>query len=187
MIISIRGTSGCGKTTLMRRVKDWWSEKWDEKVENGKITGYTSNGLFIFGTYRDGLQSGGADTTKWGPFVTRQYRMDYLTHWARDGYHVLFEGLMESNEVGRTVAWMQICPVHVIFLDTPLEDCFAYIAKRRAARGVLTPVDPYQTKRKFGDLQRVNNRLVAAGVDSRWMNREAAFPHICGLLGEKHT
>jgi GTPase SAR1 family protein len=182
MIISIRGTSGCGKTTLVRRVKEWYSDEWDSQLENGKITGYTSRNLFIFGSYREGLQTGGADSTKWGPFRTREYRMNHLTGWLRNGYNVLFEGLMESNEVGRTVKWGELGPVHVIFLDTPLEICFDYIAKRRAARGVHTPVDPYQTTRKFSDLQRVSRRLVAAGVDATWMDRDAAYFQIQKLL-----
>jgi len=182
MIISVRGTSGSGKTTLVRKVKAWWGGDWKEQVENGKITGYTSGSLYIFGDYRDGLQGGGADITKWGPYRTRQYRMNNIADWARKGYHVLFEGLMESNEVGRTVAWGAICPVHVIYLDTPLEDCLAYINKRRAARGVHTAVDPYQTTRKHTDLKRVQRRLTAAGVDAPWLDREIAFQRIRELL-----
>jgi len=111
--------------------------------------------------------------------------MDYIAQWAQKGYHVVFEGLMESNEVHRTVAWGTICPVHVIYLDTPLEDCFAYINKRRMARGLLTPVDPYHTKHKYGDLQRVQQRLVAAGLDAPWLDREAAFQRVCELLKTK--
>jgi GTPase SAR1 family protein len=106
MIISIRGTSGCGKTTLIRRLKEWWSDEWESQVENGKITGYSSRGLFIFGQYREGLQSGGADSTKWGPYRTREYRMAHLTGWLKNGYSVMFEGLLESNEVHRTVKWV---------------------------------------------------------------------------------
>src|SRR5262245_40357549 len=121
MFVSIRGTSGSGKTTLLRRVKEWWGDDWEiERFENGKIIGYTSRNLFIFGNYREGLQSGGPDVTKWGEFRTREFRMSFMAGWARKGYHVMFEGLMESGEVHRTVAWGAIAPVHTVFLDTPI-------------------------------------------------------------------
>src|SRR5262245_42776700 len=103
MIISIRGTSGSGKTYLAQRVKAWWGDDWETKIEMGKIIGYTSRGLYLFGPYREGLQSCGADSMKWGVFRTREYRMNYLREWLYNGYHVLFEGLMESGEFHRTV------------------------------------------------------------------------------------
>ena len=181
MIISVRGTSGSGKTHLVRRVKALY-DNWETVVEFGKIVGYANPKLFIFGDYRDSLQSAGADSIKWGKFAHREHRMTFLRNWAVH-YNVLFEGLMESNEVGRTAVWNKQVPVHVVFLDTPLEECLAYVNRRRAARGVVDPVNPYKTTVKHQELLRVHARLGNVGVDSRRLDREQAYRWVCQLLG----
>ena len=122
------------------------------------------------------------------PNKDRDAKFALLGAWAADG-DVLFEGLMESNEVPRTVALARHHPTHVIFLSTPLDECLAAINARRLARGVTEPVSPKNTADKWGELNgRIRGRLQDAatacpGLKVYSLGREEAFAKCCELLG----
>lgn len=183
MIISVRGTSGSGKSYLVRRVMALLPEP--QKVEHlGREVGllYPRNPpLFLFGRYVEGRTSAGADLVG-GELKVREARFKFLEDRVKQE-DLLFEGLMDSNEVTRTITLKRQHPTHIIFLNTPLQDCLAAINARRAAKGNMEPVSLKKTTEKFEELKRVRHRLKDAGVATYFLDREAAFLKVCELLG----
>ncbi len=186
MIISIRGTSGSGKTHLVRALMALYHDRVDERVGN-RLVGHDCHareigkGMFVLGPYRDTAWSGGADMLC-PPHKTREGKFKLIYDWALRR-NVVFEGLMEGNEVARTVALSRQFDTHVIFLDTSLEECLQAVNARRAARGVTEPVDPRKTEEKHAELVRVRARLRQAGVSTYFLGRDAALAKVRELLG----
>lgn len=179
MIISVRGTSGSGKTHLARRLMSILPAPTPLMSEGrGRPLALDCGQVRFMGDY--GVQQGGADTVR----DPREQVFRLIDQWASGGYHVFYEGLMASNEVTRTLEMGRRHPTHVIFLTTPLDQCVEAINARRVVRGVDEPVSIKKTAEKYEELVRVRSRLRAAGiVQVHALDREAAFAHVCGLLG----
>lgn len=181
MIISVRGTSGSGKTHLARELMALYPSR-EDVLLGEKLVGHDLGGsLFVLGPYRDSAWSGGADMMG-KPNKDREAKFRLIYDWALRR-HVFYEGLMEGNEVQRTVALSRQFETHVIFLDTPLDLCLQAVNERRAARGITEPVDPRKTEEKHAELTRVRVRLRQAGVTTHMLGREAALNCVRGLLG----
>jgi hypothetical protein len=155
-IINVRGTSGSGKSTLMRKFmaqgKAEPVEFFGAKGTRALVTRVTGvNGLgsptYVFGPYTS--PCGGCDAiTDYGNIVP-----ELLRRYAPKG-HILFEGLLISGgigAVGRTMLELagKSRTVKFALLDTPLELCVDRVNQRRAARGVLEPVNPRNTEQKY--------------------------------------
>lgn len=152
MIYNIRGTSGSGKTTVVRElINSVPHEIIEITLPNGKvkILGYvitptSQTGLFILGRYDDGIKGGGVDN------VTGILHKSYLAtggegnsmdavqlavqSWHEEGYHVIFEGLIVTSVWGRWRRMADELPVHFLFLDTPLEVCYQRVLQRSGGR-----------------------------------------------------
>lgn len=179
MIISVRGTSGSGKTHLARALMALYPSRQTLEV-GGKLGGYLlGDRLRVFGPYDERVQASGADAMR---RFSREQKFEIIGQWANQG-DVFYEGLMEGNEVTRTVAQARDHTTHVIFLDHALEDCLNSINARRALRGVLEPVNPKKTEEKFEELKRVRVRLRQAGVTTHLVDRAGALNLVRGLLG----
>lgn len=166
MIISIRGTSGSGKSTLVRSLMQGAKPIF----ELNQLVGHQCSGFRVVGPYPgDARLAAGVDILN----RTRRRRSelyDQIQRWAILG-DVIYEGLLVSNEVGRTVRLAQIFPTVVIFLNTPLDACLERINGRRRSKasGSLfgeepDAVSPKNTTEKFRELERVADRLDKAGV-----------------------
>lgn len=179
MIISVRGTSGSGKTHLARALMEKLPPPVPLLVEGRKRPLALDCGPVRFlGDY--GVQQGGADTVR----DPREQVFRLIAQWADGGRHVFYEGLMVSNEVTRTLDLGRRHPTHVIFLNTPLDQCVAAINERRAARGVQEPVSLKKTTEKHEELLRVRARLRPSGIVQVYsLDREAAYLKVCELLG----
>jgi len=181
MIISIRGTSGSGKTHLARAVMDRLGPRQEIPQEGERQhVGYVCFGpplLRVLGRYN--VASGGADRIS-----NRELAFRLLGEWAPSG-HVLYEGLLIGNEVQRTILLNRTNPTHVIFLDVPLDACLEAINARRASRGETEPVSLKKTTEKFEELKRVRFRLKDAGVKTYYLGREAALDQVLNLLEMK--
>lgn len=191
MIISIRGTSGSGKSTLVRKLMDTSSYP-PEIFEDDQVVGHCCRKFLLVGPYpRDAKLAAGVDILN----RTRRRRrrrdqlFDQIGRWAKLG-SVVYEGLLVSNEVGRTVELAAQFSTKVVFLDTSLELCLARVNQRRKQKAGISlfgeadfkPVNPKKTVEKFEELRRVADRLIAAKVVTCWLSWDDALVYCQELL-----
>ncbi len=187
MIISIRGTSGSGKSTLVRGLMS------DPKpiFELNNLVGHQCAGevtrFRVVGPYpEDTRLVAGVDILNRTRRRSELY--DQIQCWAALG-DVIYEGLLVSNEVGRTVRQAQIFPTVVIFLTTPLDVCLERVNGRRQSKAPTllfdeepATVNPKKTTEKFRELARVADRLHNAGVIVVRQSFDDALAHCRKLL-----
>jgi thymidylate kinase len=150
MVINVRGTSGSGKTTVMRyimekavRIEKFGPEK---KPDGYQLVLGSGRALYLVGSYEN--VCGGCDA-----IPTQDEICNRVRHWAHEG-DVLLEGLLMSHVFSRYAALAmelqrQDVPSIFGFLDTPLDVCLERVNARRAARGVTEPVNPENTSDKW--------------------------------------
>jgi thymidylate kinase len=182
-IINVRGTSGSGKSTIVRNIMALYRQKTAIKIKGRKQPiGYLlqrlDRSLFVPGHYETAC--GGCDT------ITKMDDvMSYVAKAADDGHAVLFEGVLLSAEVNRFVALTQAgYPVRTFYLSTPIEVCISSINERRKAKKEdAPPVDPRITTNRLRSIASGRKRLDAAGVPSFEGSREELFEMIRTELG----
>lgn len=153
MVINVRGTSGSGKTTVMREIMSQ-STSTQPIILDGqkKPDAYLLNipsvqhAVFLVGSYEN--VCGGCDA-----IATQDEICARVRNYSKDG-HVLFEGLLMSHVFSRYAALDRELAARGVpsiwaFLDTPLELCLARVNDRRVARGQLEPVNPVNTSDKW--------------------------------------
>lgn len=165
-IVSIRGTHGSGKSSIVTKIMGLYKTSEFVTYAPGKkplTTGYSvplPNGelLYVVGPYKTAC--GGCDAVQpYSEIIPR------IREAADAGHHVLFEGALVSSSYGTIGhAMNEYAPDAVFaFLDTPLEECLARIARRRAARGNLEPVNPKNTTIKFDNVARTKDQMARLG------------------------
>lgn len=182
MIINIRGTSGSGKSTIVRKLLDNFPHTpvWDNSSKP-KVLGYQLDDLGgrrvrIVGKYE--TPCGGCDGIKTQDEVEQRVR-----DWHELGYDVLFEGLLISHIYGR---WAKLAKdvgtgnMLFAFLDTPLEVCLERVKARRVARGNDTPFNETNTRQKWADARRVCAKAKADGLNALWFNADALYEQLSG-------
>lgn len=191
MIINVRGTSGSGKSTLVRRVM----ERYDASTphyDGGRkrptwydLSAQGRRALRVLGHYE--MPSGGCDRIPPDlmPGLGRQDIVDRLVRQGHaDGCDVLYEGVIVSEEFGRTLKLHgDGLPLLVIFLDTSLEECLASIEARRAERGVTEPLDQKNTTKRHRNQGNYRRRLKLADVPTAHLSREDALARVLSELG----
>jgi len=174
MIVNIRGTSGSGKTYLVRQLMAACNAQ-PVLDENGKIDAYRLDGnIYVLGKYTN--ICGGCDTIH-----TQDEVCDRVRKYAAMG-HVIFEGLLAtaiwkryqtlSQELGGMV-WA--------FMDTSLEQCFENIYKRNGGK----PVKEQNTISKWEGARNVCEKAKEAGERVIWFHYENAFDELVALLHEE--
>ena len=144
VIINPRGTSGSGKTELVRRIitdYGWGRGGRVEPVHRGgreRPIAYRlrhplgGRPLVLLGHYE--ATSGGCDTiraTDGG--LDEAFRL--ASNYAARSHDVLLEGLLLSGEHQRSTALGKVHELYVLRLDTPLDCCIRnVIARQRAGR-----------------------------------------------------
>lgn len=182
MIINIRGTSGAGKSHLVRSIMELYNEQVPSYMEGRKRPLYYTClkelyiPLLVPGHYE--TPTGGCDT------ISRPDDVYTLVKSGIDkGYNVLFEGIMIGDDVRRCVEMKKLTEVIVIALNTPIDQCLAGIQSRRDTRGDDRELNPKNTISRADRLRKsMMPRLKDAGIQTFWLNREEAFNKVKELL-----
>lgn len=187
MIVNLRGTSGSGKTELIRTIMRSYARVRPISAEGRKRPLYyllndgpTGRSLAVLGHYETAC--GGCDT------ITDMDSIYALVRRCADtGYDVLFEGLLISNKFTRIAELCQERPgeVHVVELTTPLEECLAGIRERRLKRRSddVRELNPRNTVAYYKSTKKTCERLEALGYPVHRGDRAAALGLVRNLLG----
>lgn len=188
MIINVRGTSGSGKTTAVRNILRGGVKTTVRERNSRAILGYIlerrfARPTFIVGPY-EGEGSGGCDALSSRDLAKVFSEVQY---WHDHGFHVIFEGLLISRSKGRV---LELCKavgyhnLHILHLQTPLEDCLEGIRQRRMRRGNMRPVNRTRTEETYNRVWQIDRGLHQLGVRVSYILREDV-PHCAlSLLGD---
>lgn len=187
MILTIRGTSGSGKSTIVRDIMDCYDYK-EPIFREGrrrpigyKMTmGDETTHLFVPGHYE--TPCGGCDT------ITKLDDVFKLVRQASDqGDNVLYEGLLVSAENIRTGALIEEgYDLKIFRLTTPIPLCLSGVNARRQERlkERYTPVNPRNTKLKDRAVTNSCNKMEKMGAEVNWLSREDSYYRIRERLFE---
>ena len=180
MIMNIRGTSGSGKSTIVKRVMDRFTSQIPIHIpKRRQPAGYELTGgamesppLFVVGHYES--PCGGCDTLS---FTGSQ---DTIWGWVREyhtkGYNVLFEGVIVGDDTRRTIqAHEDRLPLILIELTTPLDECLRGIQSRRDARGDARKLNPKNTAKRMSPIRNRMRKFKRMGMDVRNLDRGDAL------------
>jgi hypothetical protein len=191
MIIQIRGTSGSGKTTIVKQIMELYDKPIRKCFRQGRkqplyyrLT-HPNKGpeLAVIGHYE--TKCGGCDTISTPgqsyPIIFDTIRRNYLEH--RD---VLFEGLLISGDV-RWTKELKDSGLRIIELDVSLEECLASVNERRRQRlekagKEFVPVNPNNTTVKHKLITRSCNLLKEHGIPVERLSRKEAIDKIIEWL-----
>lgn len=159
MIINIRGTHGSGKSTVVRELLEEYAAEPDPGAKPNKPFGYQfsvpglEQPVYAVGSYVQAC--GGCDGIQ--PYSDIWPRVERYAGWG----HVIFEGALISTNYGTIGKASEKYGDGFVFafLDTPLDVCLERIKSRRAAKGNLKPLDPYQTTWKHKGILSLYDRF----------------------------
>lgn len=139
MVVNVRGTSGSGKSTVVRGIMAMGTVTpiGAEKKPDGYIVQIPTldKNVYVVGPYVTAC--GGCDQ-----ITTQDEICDRIRIYSSMG-HVLVEGLLMSHSFARYAALdreLALSDVHCVwaFLDTPLEVCLDRVRSRREERRAIT-------------------------------------------------
>lgn len=171
-VIQIRGTSGSGKSTVVRAVMNEF-HGWTPVMRSGRKQPlyYESEEVVVLGHYES--PCGGCDTIGSAKAV-------YDLIGEVEARTILCEGLLLSEDV----KWSsQLKGLRVIFLTTPLETCLRRIRGRRKTAGNTKPLNPNNTANRVATIERARVKLTNLGVPCRQCSADEAPRIILGWLG----
>lgn len=181
MIINVRGTSGSGKSTLVRALMELYKDKQSFFRQKRRQPLYyrlnhpsIGSQLYVIGHYE--TPCGGTDT------INKLDDIFELIKNLSEKGDVIFEGLLISADVNRTVEVSKKYPTFVFGLTTPLEQCLENVNGRRRARGKMEPVNPKNTKSKFTGAIRSCERIAEAGIKVFRSDYDSVFKEVCNIL-----
>ena len=183
--INVRGTSGSGKSELVRQLMQHFPVKKPHKIKYRKQPiGYTlerpdGDPLYVVGHYEE--LCGGCDT-----IIGLDAIYDEIEAAILDlEMDVIFEGLIVCSDVERCISLKNIADLLVIELDMLLDDCLYNIETRRFIRGNNKPVNPKHTVAKMDQLVPQRKKFLNAGVDFRLLDFKWAIADVREFLNLK--
>lgn len=169
MIIQVRGTSGSGKSTVMRMIMDHCSRWKPIHVEGRKQPLYYKgipaawSRTVVLGHYETAC--GGCDTI--GSAAKVFEWIDTLKNLG----NILCEGLLLSEDS----KWSsQLEDLRVLYLMTPLDECLTNISKRRKEAGNEKELNPTNTTNRVKAIETSRIKLTEAGVMCRRVSCDQA-------------
>ena len=194
-IVTIIGTHGSGKSSLVRQVMNFLGTndpfKFDSKPAGYRFTRPDGQRIFVLGKYTTAC--GGLDSS----FSYKGAADDVvlcIDLLAQKG-HVVCEGVIAMSSYGfgrlsNLATSQEKRGNHVIFalLDTPLEVCIQRTEARRAARATQygkesKPFDPQNLIAKYYSMLRDQERLADAGYACRMIPYQDPLPPLLQWLG----
>lgn len=178
MIINIRGTSGSGKSTIVKKVMNRFDRFDIDPIFNGdKIEAYVLRGepygdVYIIGRYE--TPCGGCDGISTQDEVCR-----LVKKYSKMG-HVIFEGLIVTSCYKRYFDLLEGIgqPYLMLFLNTKVETCIESVKKRRASRGNTTEFNAANTISKYESTMRTIERAKEDGASFCIVSRNRAVEEI---------
>lgn len=185
MIVNIAGTSGSGKSHLVRSFLNWAREKHGRHAVTNMAEGYKvvwgkgeeRRWVYVVGLYA--RPTGGCDALP--PPAERAF--DIVDSYHSQGWDVLYEGLFVMNQTrGPQMAEKWGNDFCVIQLTTPLSLCFDSIDERRAKRGAAALTKRANTRQNFKRAQNYCAKIVEAGGKVIPTEREAGLDALLKVL-----
>lgn len=183
-VLQVRGTSGSGKTWVMKQILD--GAHWQAEHAPGRRRPLYYRSLepgmrpaVLLGHYE--TPCGGCDSIGSARAV---YELTRQVLAERPAATVLQEGLLLSEDCKWTAALAADFPVLVLFLTTPVETCLAQIRARRAAAGRTEPLNEHNTRNRVGVIERARVKLLERGVECRLRTAGQAARILSRLLRE---
>lgn len=182
MIIQLRGTSGSGKTTVMRSIKHWYAPVWNPIYREGRKQPeyYLKDNAVILGHYE--ATCGGCDN------IGSARAVYELIHGiARPDIHVILcEGLLLSEDTKWTIQNKHM-NTQVIFLTTPIETCLERVKQRRRQAGNEKPLNEKNTINRVATIERARRKLIDNGVKCYRASVDLATKLAIGLITNRHS
>ncbi len=176
-VIQIRGTSGSGKSTVMKNVMN--AGEWNAVYTPGRKRPlyYKS----VAADWPSTVVLGHYDTPCGGCDTIGSARAVYdLIQKIEGAAVILCEGLLLSEDV----KWSSQLPdLKVIYLLTPLEQCLRQIEGRRKAAGNDKPLNPHNTSNRIGVIERSRLKLLEKGIECRRFRANQATEVILRWVG----
>lgn len=201
MIVNVRGGSGAGKSTVMRKIMERYPNKVPHFVEGRKqplwydLSGPGLPPLRVLGHYES--ECGGCDTISKNPGDENEKAMAFIFRLVREAddadLNVLFEGVILTTILGELPKLhAEARPIVVINLTSDLETCLLGIADRRlrkgegsdlaAVRASLTEVTVKNNVGKLKSATKTAKQLEAVGITVYHEDRTSAVPRIVEVL-----
>ena len=184
MIITVQGTHGSGKSTIVREIMSRFPTVTPITLEGRKRPiGYicsgpeTHGGVFIPGHYE--TPCGGCDN-----IPKAQMAYDLIREQHSHGYDVLFEGILAQHSTPNIIALHNDkLDVVVIQLDVPTEIAVDGVQARRDKRGDDRPLDPKNIIKEQRSVTMAGRRMRDSGLRVERLDRGPALVLISELLG----
>lgn len=191
MIINICGSSGSGKSSLVRQLMSQYPIRIPLQPENRKRpVAYTcgkhcyGNNLFVLGHYETAC--GGCDTlASWFP----DGMLHEIYEWIRAAHtsttNIIYEGLLIESDVKRAINLHKDgYPFVAVFLNTSKQLCLDSVRMRREANGNFKPLNPKNTLDRVRQCIRRRERLINEGdCHTEYLSREDALTFCQTELG----
>lgn len=173
-IIQLRGPSGAGKTTVMRRVMAELGTpirvrpKDDPTRRSPSLLVWPQHGVAVIGHYD--VLCGGCDTIK-----SRERPYDLARMAADSSMNVLLEGLFTTMEYHRTLALhTDGYERHDVFIRPPMPECIRNVEARRVSQGKEIK-EQKQMAEYYRRVARTLERLQLAGLGNlTWLEGPTA-------------